>query len=61
VLSFTIDGRTVYTTAATDFRRRECRDIQNNTEVEIRGVLMSDGRVRADRVTFEKGRDDDDD
>ena len=60
-LSFTLDGRTVYTTPATEFRRGECRGIGNNDEVEVRGVLMSDGRVRADRVTLKRDRDDGDD
>lgn len=54
VLSFTVDGRTLYTTPATEFRRGQCGEIRNNDEVEIRGVLMSDGRVRVDRVTSDK-------
>ena len=52
--TFTLDGRTVYTTENTSFERGPCRDLTNNQEVELDGVLMSDGRVRADRIRFEK-------
>jgi hypothetical protein len=53
-LTFTLQGHTVYTTADTQFMKGPCKDIQKNAEVEVRGKLMSDDRVRADRVTFEK-------
>lgn len=53
VLSFTLLTRTVYTTEQTMFSKGPCRELQNGREIEVRGMLMSDGRVRADRVRFE--------
>jgi hypothetical protein len=52
ILTFTLDNRTVYTTSTTDFARGPCRDLKNNSDIEVRGWLMSDGRIRADRVRF---------
>jgi hypothetical protein len=52
-LTFTVQTRTVYTTEQTMFSRGPCRDLQNGREVEVRGMLMSDNRVRADRIRFE--------
>ena len=53
MLSFTLLTRTVYTTEQTMFSKGPCRELQNGREIEVRGMLMSDGRVRADRVRFE--------
>jgi hypothetical protein len=54
-LTFTVDGRTVYTTSATDYKKGKCSDLTKGGEdVEVKGTLMSDKRVRADRVTFDK-------
>ena len=52
-LTFTVQSRTVYTTEQTMFSKGPCRDLQNGREVEVRGMLMSDNRVRADRIRFE--------
>lgn len=52
-LTFTLQNRVVYTTEQTMFSKGPCRELQNNVEVEVRGMLMSDNRVRADRVRFE--------
>jgi hypothetical protein len=61
-LTFVLEGRTVYTTADTKYSRGSCERLQNGggddddddeREVEIVGTLMSDGRVRADRVRFD--------
>lgn len=52
-MTFTLQNRVVYTTEQTMFLRGPCRDMQNGREVEVRGMLMSDNRVRADRVRFE--------
>jgi hypothetical protein len=51
-LVFEVKTRTVYTTSATQFRDGGCRNLRKGSEVEVRGVEMSDHRVRADRVTF---------
>jgi Viral BACON domain/Putative binding domain, N-terminal len=42
----------VYTTTTTNFRRGPCRDLQRGTELSGKGFLMSDGRIRADEITF---------
>jgi hypothetical protein len=53
--TFSLDGRTVYTTAQTAFERGSCGDLRNGEDLElVRGWLMTDGRVRADRIRFEK-------
>lgn len=50
-LTFRIGGRSlVYTTAATRFKDVTCANLRNGMEVEIEGMLMSDGSVRADTV-----------
>jgi hypothetical protein len=49
-LTFTIRGQAVYTTPATQYDDGRCEDIRNGRQVEVRGTLMSDDRVRADRV-----------
>ena len=54
VLTFTTAGRSVYTTNSTEFSKGPCRNLVNGADVEVRGMLMSDNRVRADRVRFEK-------
>ena len=53
--TFTLDNRTVYTSAQTDFERGNCGDLRNRVDLDfVRGMLMSDGRVRADRIRFKK-------
>ena len=51
--TFELDGSTVYTTAATEFQRGPCRNLANGKDLEVRGFLMSDGRVRADLIRFD--------
>ena len=53
-LTFKVHDDVVYTTSLTKFERGECKDVRNDAKVEVRGTLMSDGRVRADRVKFDK-------
>ena len=54
-VTFKIGGDVVYTTSVTKYERGECKDLLNDAKVDVHGMLMSDGRVRADRVRFEKG------
>lgn len=54
---FELDGRVVYTTSSTEFQRGPCKNLKNGSEVEVRGTLMSDGRVRADRIRYEDNDD----
>jgi hypothetical protein len=61
IVTFTLEGRSVYTTATTAFQRGPCRDLRNGTRIEMRGFVMSDNRVRADVVRFEDDDDNDDD
>jgi len=50
---FTLQGRTVYTTASTQYQKGNCNTLKNKADVEVKGMLMSDGTVRADRVKFD--------
>ena len=53
--TFTLDNFTVYTSAQTAYERGDCADLRNGTDLDfVRGMLMSDGRVRADRIRFER-------
>ena len=52
-VSFTVNGIAVYTTADTRFNGGSCRSLRNEREVEVDGMLMSDGRVRASRVVID--------
>jgi len=51
--TFEVGGQVVYTTIATSFMRGPCRNMVNGATVEVRGFLMSDGRVRADVIRFD--------
>jgi hypothetical protein len=51
-LLFELKMRVVYTTSATQYTGGGCRDLRKDAQVDVRGVEMLDGRVRADRVTF---------
>ena len=50
-IRFELRDRTVYTTSLTNFREIKCGKIDRGTELEVDGMVMSDGTVRADRVT----------
>jgi hypothetical protein len=52
-LRFQLQGRQVYTTSATEYDDGRCRDIESRERVKIKGMLMSDGRVRADEVELD--------
>ena len=49
-VAFQVRGQTVYTTPATQYDDVSCGTLRNGMVVEIEGMLMSDGRVRADQV-----------
>jgi Domain of unknown function (DUF5666) len=51
---FRVDDRDVFTLPGTDYRKGDCKDLRNGADVEVDGVQMSDGRVRADTVTMKK-------
>ena len=61
VVHFEVDRRTVLTSASTTYRSGACGKLRNKREVEIKGWLMSDGKVRADTIEFDDDDDDDDD
>jgi len=46
-LLFTLEGLPVFTTAATKFKHGECRDVESNERVKLKGLKLSDGRVEA--------------
>ncbi len=50
-IRFELRGLTVFTTSQTDFRKIGCGKIDGGTDLEVEGMVMSDGTVRADRVT----------
>jgi hypothetical protein len=54
ILLFSVEDRDVFTVLGTDYRKGDCGDVRNRAEVEVEGVQMSDGRVRADKVTIKK-------
>jgi hypothetical protein len=54
ILLFSVDDRDVFTLPGTDYKKGDCQDVRNRAEVEVEGVQMSDGRVRADKVTIKK-------
>jgi hypothetical protein len=50
-VTFRIGGQTLfYTTADTRYDDVRCSDLRNGMSVEIKGTLMSDGRIRADQI-----------
>ena len=58
---FAIGKETVLTTAATAYSSKGCGDLREKIKVRVKGWLMSDGNVRADRIEFDDDDDDDDD
>lgn len=49
-LVFEVERKTVYTTPSTEYDDGRCKDVKKNKKIEIKGTLMSDGRVRANEV-----------
>jgi hypothetical protein len=49
-LRFRVEGTTVWTTAATEFRKMRCDDMRNGRDVEVEGLRQSDGTVFATRI-----------
>ena len=57
-VTFTIGQARVYVTSKTDFKKGACRDLSNGRDVDVEGMLMTDGRVRADKITLKNEEDD---
>ena len=56
--TFRLENRTVYTSDQTMYESGNCGNLRNRVDIDfVRGMLMSDGRVRADRIRFEKDDD----
>ncbi len=53
LLMFTVDGRTVTTNILTEFKHGSCADVQNGTEVEVKGLRQPDGSVLASEVELD--------
>jgi len=49
-ITFDLKDRTVYTTVLTLYKKTSCDRIDTGMDVEVRGMLMSDGLVRGDEV-----------
>jgi hypothetical protein len=58
--AFTIDSTRVLTSGSTEYRRGSCDALAPGGHVELRGVLYTDGMVRADRIELRRGEGDDD-
>jgi hypothetical protein len=54
VLLFSVEDRDVFTLPGTGYSKGDCKDVRNGADVQVEGVQMSDGRVRADQVTIKK-------
>jgi hypothetical protein len=52
-VTFTVNGTTVKTTAATTFDDGTCAHVQNNVRVDVKGVRQTDGSLQATRVELE--------
>ena len=53
-VAFSLEGRTVYTTADTEYRKGSCEDLRLGTKVRVRGREMSNGTVRAERIELDR-------
>lgn len=42
----------------TDFKHGGCDRLENGRDVQVKGRLWSDGIVRAEKIEFSKGKDD---
>jgi hypothetical protein len=49
-LVFRLEGRTVRTGSATEFRKLECADLRDGRDVDVKGTVQSDGSVFATRI-----------
>jgi hypothetical protein len=52
-LTFTVNGVTIATQAATRYEDGLCGDIQNGTRVEVKGIRQSNGTVLADKIDID--------
>jgi len=53
-VTFVIDGLTVYSSSSTTYSKIKCDDLKNGRDIDVSGMLMSDGRVRADAISVGK-------
>jgi hypothetical protein len=60
-IRFRIDGLLVIASAATDYRKSSCRDVQDGRHAKVRAQVMSDKSIRAERIEVDRRNDDDDD
>jgi hypothetical protein len=51
LIVFELKDRVIYTTTDTQFNEIACNRITKGTDLEVRGMEMSDLRIRADKVT----------
>jgi hypothetical protein len=51
-VTFTVEHRTVRTTAQTSINGGNCRDIKEKVKVEVRGVVTSGDAVAASSITI---------
>ncbi len=53
-VTFELQRQIVYTTTDTGFKKGPCKKLDSDSRLDVKGWLMTDGRVRADEVTLRK-------
>jgi len=51
-LTFTLNGRTVNATSATSYSRGSCSSMANGKQVEVRGLVQSNGSIAAQTISI---------
>jgi hypothetical protein len=55
-VTFVVNGITVTTTPTTEYREGDCPDLKRGARVQVKGIRLADGSVRAARVMFKRQR-----
>jgi hypothetical protein len=53
-ITFSVNGTTIVTNGSTRIEDGVCGDIQNGTQVEVKGTRQSNGTVLADKVDIDR-------
>ena len=61
LITFRVDGHDVYASPDTVFNKGVCGEVRNGIDVDVKGVMMSNGRVRVNKVTIRSDRGERDD
>jgi hypothetical protein len=58
-IRFELKRRIVIADSRTKYRDVRCQSLRNGDDVKVKGVLLSDGTIRADEIRAEDEDDDD--